>query len=214
MAFRDDYPLDPPPPDADWSQPASRNQHDSLSEVRNALAELQQLIDGLQRMTITEAAGNLVEIIGRTVGVGDPFQRFDLVDLGEGIFQLHAPVCLWRNTDVEERIAITGNAFTPEAGRWLVAKITSLTAPAIDLEMVAGSWTDYPSAYEFTGGSYDFGTARLPLYRFHATADEGRKQIGRDLYAEKLVGAGPLRLIFPLVNVPSTTHFRTVPALI
>lgn len=216
MAFRNDFPLDPPALDPDWSNPESRNQHDSLSEVRSALMEINQLIDGLDRRTITLPDGEVVEILGRSAGSESAARRWDLVTepaVAAGSHRLSDPLVLWRDSDVTERITITGNSFTPDADQWLVAKIESLSAPAIALEVIDGSWTDYPSAYEFDGSNV-FQAARLPLWRFYGVDGDGRIEVADGVFGEKLVADAPLRLVFPLVNVPSTTHFRTVPALL
>lgn len=149
--------------------------------------------------------------------------RWDIVGVDdeeeEGTHRLHAPLVFWRRTDVTETVAISTDAdtFTPVADRYLVAKIDSLTEPEIELEVLA-TWTGYESAYEFSGSPPTFVAARIPLWKFYADEGTGigaeaRVPIG-DLWGEKLVHDGPLRLFFPLIVVPSTTHFRTVPDLV
>jgi hypothetical protein len=68
MAFKDDFPLDPPALPEDWSQFQNRNQHDSLSEVRAAMRDFSDLVAGLRRRSILTADGRRMEVLAMETG--------------------------------------------------------------------------------------------------------------------------------------------------
>ena len=109
-------------------------------------------------------------------------------------------------------VPIAGGAFTPQAAHWLVARVETLGSAEIEIVTVADGSMD--KVWHFTGSADEFDRADLPLYRFFGSADDGRFQVAPDVWAERFVAPGPRRLVFPLVQVPSTTRWRTVPDLL
>ena len=148
-------------------------------------------------------------------GGAAPVKRpWDLTPDAGATFKLYDPVVIWKRSDITSFITITNTAFTPSSGKYLVAKITSLTTPTITVELLSTGWTDYPEAYEFTGVDHDFTAARIPLWHFTAVESEGAIEIATDVWAKKLVPSDVLRLVFPLYAVPTTTALRSVPDLL
>lgn len=145
---------------------------------------------------------------------GTTKRPWDIVPDGDTTFKLYDPRVIWKRSDVTASITVTNTAFTPAADKYLVAKIDSLSAPAISIELLSTGWTDYPEAYEFTGAGNDFTSARLPLWEPSDAETEGAIEIIADVWMKKVVASDVLRLVFPLYNIPSTTVLRTVPDLL
>ena len=138
---------------------------------------------------------------------------WDIVPDTGAASKLFAPEVLWKRSDVTTSVSISGNSFTLSADKWLVATITNLSTPTITIELIAGSWGDYPSAYEFDG-SNDFVAARIPLWHFTGSETDGAVSVGENIWGRKKVASDVLRLVFPLYAIPSTTALRSVPDLL
>jgi hypothetical protein len=114
---------------------------------------------------------------------------------------------------IPESVPISGNSFDPAADRWLVARIDDLEEIAIEIKLVTDSELD-GKIYHFTGSPPAFLRADIPLWRFYDEDGEGRVKIMPDVWGEKMVSSGSLRMVFPLVGVPDTVQVRSVPDLI
>lgn len=146
--------------------------------------------------------------------IADNARMWDLIPApaGEGAMTLKGPRVRNGLTDVTAVVSITNATFVPAAGSWVIATITSLTAPAIVISQVS-TWDSYPNAYEFDG-SNQFVSASLPIWQFTDTAAAHNVRVSEGVYGEKHVGDGPLWLFTTLVAVPETTIQRAVPHLV
>ena len=134
-------------------------------------------------------------------------QPFDLVADSEleGGYKVYAPKVRTSATDITANSTITDNGFVPAVDNWLVAEITDLDTPDIEIKML-DTWTGYPSPYEFdtTSGSPVFAAARLPLWRFFAPDPlVTALPITGEVSGEKYVSSRVLTLGFRLVE---TSH--------
>lgn len=125
MAFRDDFPQDPPPLGDDWAHPIDRRGHDSLEEVRAAMREISDLVSGLQRMTIPLPDGRVVDVIAAERGYAEAVYGFQVS---------------WAE---EDRVAVSPSVVSGMGAWATVPKIgsNSLTAsPAPTLNVSGKRW--------------------------------------------------------------------------
>jgi hypothetical protein len=113
---------------------------------------------------------------------------------------VYNPTVVWSRENVATAITITNEPFVPIADYWLVAKIVSLSTPAIEI-LCLEELPNHPNAYEFTASpTYGFTAAHIPLWRFYDETGDRRFQIGGELFAEKLIQPYPsleYRLVQP-----------------
>lgn len=130
------------------------------------------------------------------IGAGEVIQNWDLEsypgDEGDPPqWVVYNPTVIWSRADVEATVTITNNPFEAEVDKWLVARINSLTTPAIVIECIA-EWAFFPACFDFAAApGYDFETAYIPLWSFHATTAGGRVQLGDGLFGQKRVQPFP-----------------------
>ena len=104
---------------------------------------------------------------------------------------VYNPQLVYKRSDVAATIAVTNDPFAPTATQWLVAKIDSLTTPAIEI-LCVDDWPEYPHVYDFSAApDYDFVSAHIPLWRFYSTDSEGRVRLGEELFGQKLINPYP-----------------------
>jgi len=181
--------------------------------VRQWAADTSALLLGLQREQIVDGDGQPWTVLAQRQG--DPQARpWDLVPAGGDTWEIANPDLRTDRADVESVLPVTGSPFTPAAGEWLILKISALPITSMEIEQVA-TWPGFANVWEFDG-SNEFKTAYIPLYRFHAEQDEfaTRREIAPGVFAERIIRDGTARLFYTLVQVPESTHFRSVPDLL
>jgi hypothetical protein len=148
-------------------------------------------------------------------GTGIVGARWDLetfTEDDETLYRIRAPFVVRSRTAVASETTFINDGFLPLADRWVVARMT--TPAEITLEMIE-EWTGYPNAYQFgSGPSFPLSAARIPLWRLYDEDAEDRVPISEGVYGKKLVGNGPLRVVYTTVQVPGEIHLRNVPDLI
>jgi hypothetical protein len=126
--------------------------------------------------------------------------------------RLIRPYVYSRSQPLPETLEVSGNSFDIVAGEWLVARIASISEPSIEIAAIPDG--EMENVYTFAEDPPVFHRADIPLWRFYDEGGDGRVKLGEDLWGEKMVSPGPLRLVLPLYRVPSTVYARTVPDLI
>jgi hypothetical protein len=221
MAFADDFPLNPPPLQEDWSQPADRNAYDSLAEVRNALREVERLLEGLDRQTIPLPDGSRVEVLARNAGEDDevsnkiPFNLVSVPDT-EGQWKVENPSRIYTSyIDLTAKLTIekVADGFALGAGDLVYLKLTTPDAPVLEL-MGGAAPSGWPKAVKFAAEPAPPATeeAYFLLWEvLEGTLPKGKfgKQLNENLYALRIERSSDLVLIWGAEELDET--YRSVP---
>jgi hypothetical protein len=153
MAFRDDYPLNPPPIPDDWSQPVDRNQYDSQQESRANILEIAMLVDGLRRMTIPLPDGRLIEVLAMDVGADAALSgAWSLAPAAGGKYRIASPGRVYESyqrMDSDIAIVDIDATFAIGSGDLVYLRLTNPAEPVLTLKW-GPKPTEWPQTYKLS----------------------------------------------------------------
>jgi len=127
------------------------------------------------------------ENVGSAIS-SSPRNNWDLIPVvdGDGTWQCWNPQIITSRQSMISLETISGNEFTPEAGKVVVIE-KSFDEAGVTITLA----DDDADVYEFSGTSMTL--ARIPIWQFLAEEVSGAYLVIEDVWALRLVGTGALR---------------------
>ncbi len=135
-------------------------------------------------------------------------QMWDLVPIGSGLYQCYAPYIIASRDSLGAKLTITGNSFTPAAGKFVVVNMDF--DGLAEIALFTSDGTD--PVFTWTGDTLD--VAMIPLWKLIGADEAGAVAITEDVWGIRLVGTGALRSMRTTALVESSTQLASALDLI